>query len=196
MWRSAVLFSGFGFRAPICRLGGWACFCLVRAATLFACFLAQLAELGAQLGELLVLRGAEITHALIAVCSLPLDVRPGRITFRLRASSALIYLAAMCSSNDSDRQGVIDNFIDDPVVACTQSPRDVFTHELSSTLWARLNRERFDRIQNTRTHVSWKLSNLPGRCRGELNRVAQAPLSRRRSARPIRVPSSADLASR
>ena len=63
------------------RLHGQACFCAICAAALITHFLAQLGALVTKLGELLVLRGAEIIHSLLAVSSLTLDLRPGCVAF-------------------------------------------------------------------------------------------------------------------
>ena len=76
-----------GHKPLLDRLGssacpyGWTCFCAVGTAAPIARFLAQLGQLVTELGELLVLRGAEIAHTLLAKGDLPLDVHPGRVAF-------------------------------------------------------------------------------------------------------------------
>ena len=61
--------------------------CAIGAAALFAHFLPQLAEFVTALRELLVLRGAKVAHALLAMGSLTLGIRPCCIAFDKQTTS-------------------------------------------------------------------------------------------------------------
>ena len=84
-----------GHKPLLDRLGssvcpyGWTCFGAVGTAALIARFLAQLGELVTELGELLVLRGAEVAHTLLAVGSLTFGVHPCRVAFDEHARQML-----------------------------------------------------------------------------------------------------------
>ena len=84
----------------------WAGFCAVGAAALFACLLAQLGELVPELGELLVLRGAEVAHTLFPVGSLTFGVRPGCVAFddrcRLRELITDLEARSLQAFNDAE----------------------------------------------------------------------------------------------
>ena len=110
--------------------------------------------------------------------------------------SAVVDLSAMARSDDGHDQRVVEDLVNDAIVAHPNTPGGVLPHQLGRTRGPRVIGQAIDGDDQAGSHRPVELAQLPSRSGGELDGVAQPASSSRTSANDTRSPSSSALAAR